>query len=533
MLKQTMVAMRDGVRLFTWCLIPDEPGQYPIAFFRTPYDEKRPVPSEREEALHRAGYAVVHQCCRGTSRSEGVHVPFQGEREDGLDTLAWIREQSFYRGEVYVFGESYNSFVHLAYLDTCPEDIKGAMLWVMPTNMYRGLTLNGVWKQDVLFPWYILEYHKNERDTPALLENYPAILRKRPLCRMFDSLYPAGCPEFEQMVLAGEEEHPWSGYGSAGDALEGLKKLKVPILLMEGWYNFYIGQVESLWAQLPEETRSRSALLIGPWDHSCQVDESWDISLPYASAPADLMVNWFDHLRLGTKLRFVREGHLTYYTLGSGSWEQAGQFPKTVPQAWFLNGGGVLSQESDKTEWRTWRYDPAVPTHFNGGANGFGSVKSGVREDREPDSGEDLVSFVSDPLEQELRIIGRIGIELTVRSDCRDTAFFVRVDVQKGGKFLPVQESIIALSTLYPDYTPGEEARITISTEPTSWLFSRGDRLRVDVASANWPVYPAHGNVAGNMVSATDQRVAHNAVKTACSRILLPVSAAANQGETL
>lgn len=523
MLQTRMVPMRDGIRLYTWCLTPDAPGQYPILFFRTPYDSTDMAPIENELALANAGYAVVHQCCRGTSRSEGVHVPFEREREDGLDTLDWIRQQPFYNGEIYVYGESYNAFVHYAYLDTCPEDIKGAMLWVMPTNMYRGATVNGIFKQDVLIPWYLMEYHKNQYDTLSLLKEYPEITKRRPLCKAVTSLYPDGCPELESVLQAGEREYPWAGSGSAGDGMNALRSLKVPILILEGWYDIYIGQARELWHEIPEEVRRRSAVLIGPWPHSCQVEESWDMDLPNGNAPKDLLLNWFDHLRTGKELNFVREGCIKYYTIGSGAWSCMADLPEVHEQVWYLNGDGSLSTQPGSSIWRSWRYDPQAPTQFRGGANGFGTVPSGIRADREPNSGGDLVSFVSAPLEKDMDITGSIEIELTVRSDCEDTAFFVRVSVLKNEKYLPVQESILTLRSQNPDYRPGDEAVVRMATDPTSWRFCKGDRLRVDVASANWPVYPAHGNVPGPMIASKETRVAKNEVKTGQSRVILPV----------
>ena len=149
-----------------------------------------------------------------------------------------------------------------------------------------------------------------------------------------------------------------------------------------------------------------------------------------------------------------------------------------------------------------------------------------MRADIAPDSGEDLISFISDPLEETITCTGDIGVALTVQSDCGDTAFFVRVDVLRDGKYLPVQESITMLRNFTTDYHPGEEIHIRMNTDATSWQFRKGDRIRVDVASSNWPSYQAHTNAAGDLWDISNNRIATNTVVTGESFITLPVEKA-------
>ena len=527
-IKEYMVSMRDGTRLFTRCILPDESGSWPIEFSRSPYVSRefsREACAAECEPFLRAGYALVHQSCRGTALSEGVFVPFEHEREDGLDTLQWLREQPFYNGEIYVQGGSYCSYVHMAYLGDCPGDVRGAMLWVMPPYMDRGMQVNGFYKQDVMTPWFIGQYHKNQIDTEKILKDYPALTLRRPLCDAIDRYYEDGCPEYAALLRDGPGGGAWTRSGGAGDARNAMRNLKIPILLMEGWYDIYIGSGYDMWEELAPSTRAASAMLIGPWPHSCRVDDSWDIALPDGDAPVDLRLNWFNHLRTGEPLNFASEGKVTYYTIGAGRWTAAdrlrhwgGELP------FYLNAGGRLDMTGGEPAERSYRYDPENPTRFEGGANAFCTVRSGVRADREPDFGPDVISFVSEPLEADIELTGGIGIELHVKSDCEDTAFFVRIDACVDGKYLPVQESITSLRRENPDYAPGSEAVVTMTTDPVSWRLSKGDRLRVDVASASWPTYMAHGNTAGPLCAQRETRAAVNTVILGRSHIVLPLA---------
>jgi len=109
------VEMSDGVRLYTEIYLSDEAPAGPVVFLRNPYC---PADSSTDDgtgafssAFVKRGYAVVCQHCRGTGRSEGDFIPFIHERRDGLETLAWIRKQPFYGGEIYPCGGRYMSAV--------------------------------------------------------------------------------------------------------------------------------------------------------------------------------------------------------------------------------------------------------------------------------------------------------------------------------------------------------------------------------------------------------------------------------------
>ena len=57
--------------------------------------------------LARRGFQVFIQSTRGTFGSGGLFRPFSSEREDGLATVAWLREQPWCDGRVSMTGASY------------------------------------------------------------------------------------------------------------------------------------------------------------------------------------------------------------------------------------------------------------------------------------------------------------------------------------------------------------------------------------------------------------------------------------------
>ena len=141
----------DGAHFFTVVLLPQAKGAFPTVIFRTPYVQSTLEMSDEavvQNCLESfqgwldRGYAVVYQHCRGQGKSTGAFVPYIHEREDGLALREWIRKQSFYSGELYLFGKSYSASLHYA---TAPfeEDIKGAVFEVQDSERYHLWYRNG------------------------------------------------------------------------------------------------------------------------------------------------------------------------------------------------------------------------------------------------------------------------------------------------------------------------------------------------------------------------------------------------------
>ena len=95
---------------FTLILMPDKVGKFPVVVTRSPYvsdtigkTEEELVEQFKNENIHWAenNYVLVFQHCRGCGKSSGDFIPYIHEREDGLALRQWIRQHSFYNGQIY------------------------------------------------------------------------------------------------------------------------------------------------------------------------------------------------------------------------------------------------------------------------------------------------------------------------------------------------------------------------------------------------------------------------------------------------
>ena len=111
--------------------------------------------------------------------------------------------------------------------------------------------------------------------------------------------------------------------------------------------------------------------------------------------------------------------------------------------------------------------------------------------------------------------------KLTVRSDCEDTCFYVRLSVRKpDGKWYLLRDDVTTLSANGGDYVPGSERLVEFRFADLAFRLEKGDAMRVDVASASPHVAP-HGTVKGNPSEVRKPKVAHNAVRAEASALTL------------
>src|SRR4030042_3516027 len=110
------ITMRDGVRLAADLYLPEGDARVPCVLIRTPY---RKEGSKKEcEWFAEKGIAVLCQDCRGKFSSEGEFYPFVNERQDGLETLRWIRKQPWSDGKIGGWGGSYVGYTQWAVSDS-------------------------------------------------------------------------------------------------------------------------------------------------------------------------------------------------------------------------------------------------------------------------------------------------------------------------------------------------------------------------------------------------------------------------------
>jgi putative CocE/NonD family hydrolase len=151
---------------------------------------------------------------------------------------------------------------------------------------------------------------------------------------------------------------------------------------------------------------------------------------------------------------------------------------------------------------------------------------------------KDVVVFQSGPLAENMEVTGPLVVTLWASSSAPDTDFTAKlIDVYPPNKDFPdgvalnIGDSIVRAR--YRDslekatlMKPGQIYKFRIELYPTSILFAKGHRVRVDISSSNFPRFDVNPNTGEPLNKNTKTAVATNTIYTDAehpSNISLPL----------
>ena len=501
----------DGGELFTVVMLPREAGQFPTVIFRSPYVRAAEEMAESElvsqyldshKAWLERGYAVVFQHCRGQGKSTGAFVPYVHEREDGLALRKWIREQSFYNGELFLVGASYTASLHYA---TAPfePDIKGAIFEVQDYERYRLWYRNGQMRSGHA-NWHFGLY----KAKCGLKKHFSmASFSRFPLKGLSADALGESAEDFEEMLDAPlRTDAFWETRFGGADARGATDHAGIPLLLTTGYNDFYLGGMFRMWEAMDENTKGMSAMLVSPYNHGDGYDKNLGLSFPMGKRKEAFgdhyRIDWLDHIRKGAELPF-QKGVITYYRAFEKGWQSDFYATETKPMEI------ALGEEA-----RSFPYDPLTPPSF---------VAEGCLRREEEKLPSDVITVYTKPFSQSVFVKGRMKLKLTVQSSAEDTSFYANISIKKPDVEYLLRHDITSLCHQLGSYRRGERVELEICFDEYAFNIEAGDALRIDVAATDQSTYAPHSNRRGAYAEQDRTEIAQNTVYLAESRLILPV----------
>lgn len=509
----------EGAKLFTVVLLPDSTGKFPVVVFRNPYVDIYENWDESDIAIEymngykewlKNGYAVVFQHCRGRGKSTGDCIPYINEREDGLVLREWIRKQDFYNGEIFLCGCSYTSSVHYT---TAPfeNDIKGAVFGVQDSERYNICYRNGFLKKALHGNWYVDMYKAKSH----MKKNYTIgsfdILPMRDFTK---TVFGENSVDFDEMIKAPNPNHEfWNTRYGGNDARGATDNVKFPVLFTTGFYDIYTGGVFDMWNSMSEESRKMAALVVSPYDHCDDFNAENSIEFPNGKTREEFgnnfKIEWFNHIRDKNKKSPFEQGKITYYRLFENKWA-TDDFASQKNTMEIKLGDRQVS----------YVYNPFDAPGFKGGlSRAFGGS---VFQDK-PNSRHDIISVYTDPFEKDTFVKGKMSAKLRVESDCEDTCFYVRISITKEQGDFGLRDDFTSLCYQLGDYAPNSAVELNFDFDEHAFLIKKGEKLRIDISSADNEHYVRHTNQKGLYSEQTTAKIAHNTVYLQKSYLTLPV----------
>ena len=480
------------------------------------------------------GYTAVIQGTRGRYESEGVYSPLVGERQDGLDTLRWLKAQPWFDGRLGMWGGSYFGYTQWVLADQTNPGPTALLLQLCSTDFYRMFHPGGAFALESALSWAVLS--RGSKDLPQwptrteLAAAYDAL----PLDHADDRV-AEDIGFFNDWVTHAERDQFWLSV----DGQDRAKRLEAPALLMAGWFDPFLPTQLADYAQIRREARPEVAraarLIIGPWAHANSV------TFPDGQTPRNYRLEslapsipWFDrHLRphgaVDRELPPVR-----LYVMGARTWRDEQEWPlaRARVASYYLHSEGransatgdgslTLVPPSVEEPADTYSYDPGNPVPTAGGA--IIGPSAGIRRQNEMEARPDVLVYTTTPLTEDLEVTGPITVVLHVMTTAPQTDFTGKlVDVHPDGSAYNVSDGILRRA-----YVAGAvPTEIQIELWPTSMVFLKGHRLRLEVSSSNYPRFDRNPNTSGQIATETSLAVARQSIHhsvTTPSRLILPV----------
>jgi predicted acyl esterase len=523
--------MRDGIKLATKVWYSE--GKHlrkPVVLSRA-YN----VSVAGQSRFNAAGYHCVGQATRGGGGADGSRFVY--DAKDGYDCIDWISKQPWGDGNVVMYGKSYWGKTQLlAALEQHP-----ALKAIVPQNM--GL---GGWKSG---------YRCYGAVALAMTAHGRAGNRT-------DLTFYKSLPLINLDVIGkGKEDPLWNAYIGAQyfdsywekismrlDGADGkIDRIKIPVFLHAGWYDYYAGVELELYNYLKRKVNATPEIRIAvsPTDHLDRLPGGR--SFPGGDKDeVGLAIRWFDNVVMGKDNGMDTEPKVTLYVMGRNEWRSYEDWPPPGTRFTRFYFGtpsgsrsGVLTTSLPQNEGSTtYTYDPDDPMMCKGGSHSWcwgdhPYVPVGSFDQSSQETRSDVLVFKTPPLEKDTEVTGPIKVKLYASSSCRDTDFVgILLDILPDGRAYNLTEGIIRArfreSQLAPPklMTPGKIYEIEIDLRATSNVFLRGHRIGLYITSSYFPLWDRNLNTGDPISTGTRIKVAHNIIYHNAehpSHIILPI----------
>jgi putative CocE/NonD family hydrolase len=550
------IPMRDGTLLQADVWLPDESGAWPVLLQRTPYRREEVSVTQRIAALEiqaalRRGIVVVVQDTRGRFSSSGDFNPFVDEAWDGHDSVAWLRTQSFCDGRIVMYGASYSGVTQVLAASENPT----GLLAISPhmatarqgeTWMYRG----GALELGFVFLWLLQSLGPEDlRRRQSMMKSQTAARASELLMELRSDPWRA----FERLPLIDESLRELAPYlsvwlepdraaASAADShtLTRLAASSPAMLVSGGWNDIFVeGSIELFELAIRRWTAGapvRDRLILGPWSHGNPSDWQGDEWLGYGAGSFELGAEQLAFFDDALNQRIPATPLVRYFRSGSNTWHAADAWPlkDTEPLTLYLGGRNLsLSRTPPASRWsHSYLSHPGNTVPTVGGATFLPGLlvgrNSGPKDQSVIESRDDVLVFTSTPLDADTEITGLVEAYLWVASSAPTCDWTVKLcEVDANGRSLSRVDGILRW-TNPAEGVGAEPVEVRVRLGHLSHLFRKGHRLRLQVASSNFPRFDRNpqSDCWPPLATRADLRAARQTIHVRpgkSSRVVIPV----------
>jgi putative CocE/NonD family hydrolase len=503
------VPMRDGAELLADHFIPTTTQPAGTLLIRGPYGRRFPFTTVFARPYASHGYHVVIQSVRGTFGSGKSFEPNVHEVADGADTVAWLRQQPWFTGSFATVGLSYLGFTQWALLVEPPPELATAIIAVGPHDFGAAMWGTGSFTLNDHLGWCDTLTHQEDGPMWRLALNQHRAKRRLahalselPLGAAGRELLGTGAPWWESFVEHSDCADPFWAPHTLDAALD---RVQVPVLLIGGWQDIFLEQTLEQYRRL-HDRGVEVALTVGPWTHTELIRKA-------AKTVTQESFEWLDtHLRgeRSTRRRSVR-----VYVTNRGWHEMPAWPPASSGRVLYLHSSGALAETTPSAATSSFRYDPADPTPTVGGR--VMADEAGYQDDTALAHRDDVLTFDSDRLSQELEAIGTPVVELSHSAHNAHVDVFVRLsEVDGNGRSRNVSDAFRRLA-------PSQgTTQVRLELDAVAHRFRAGSRIRLLIGGGSHPRFARNTGTGEPPITARRLVPVLHTVHHGSSRLVLP-----------
>ena len=530
------IPMRDGVSLNTSVCEP-RTSQAPLPFLltRTPYGIAGDTVVRNDyRYLAEDRYIFVFQDIRGRYGSEGEFImqrPLRDtadpksvdETTDTYDTVGWLlKNVPNNNGRAGALGVSYPGFLAtMAGINPHPA-MKAISPQAPMTDTWMG---DDFFHQGAFRLSYGFEYAgsmelSNDQSVPLPInrwDTYDWYLALGPLSNVNARYFRGKVPTWNAFVAHPAYDTLWRKRA----VQPALKAPAVPTLTVGGWWDQEdrFGPLATYEGLERGDTNNRNFLVMGPWNHGGWRNPARRMPVVDVGTQdtylRDVEAPWFAYY-LKDRGR-LKQPEAMLYDAGAQRWRELDSWPPKstgTPKSLYLRAGGSLSftpPEAGESPFDQYVSDPAHPVPYRPRPIEQTYDPRGSRwrtweteDQRFVTNRPDVVSWVTDPLTEDVLVAGDITARLIASTTGRDADWAVKlIDVfpdsmpdnwQLGGYQLMVAHEIMrgryrkSFSKPEP-LAANTPLAFTVDMHQQSHTFRKGHRIMVQVQSTWFPVY--------------------------------------------
>lgn len=521
------ITMSDGTKLSAQVMLPTDDdgnaieGPLPVILTQTGYNKSASGYVEGfafNSFLVEHGYAHVTVDVRGTGTSQGTWEIFsEREQLDYQEVMDWITRQPWSNGRVGTWGPSFMAITQI-YTAAWQHPAHQAMFAIVPmADAYRDIVFTGGQVNVGFIPLWIglvtglglIPAHPSPEALSTLVEHVLGTLS-------YD------IPVILQATLGVNGQNYDGPFWRTRSPIEVADQVRVPTIIIGGLRDIFQRGEPMLYEAIKPHATTK--LVIGPWSH---LDASSGAGLPADGVPDlnHMALLWFDRYLKNIDNQAETVPAVTQYVWNEDRYVRSADWPhpQATAERWFLRGNGSLSADPPATD-EPAQHTVQIPVQNLCSASSA-QWTAGVLEliplpcFQGQNSINELpllgaVTYTTAPMDADYYINGPIQADLWLASELgSDGSVAVRVtSVSPEGQSFELTNGLQTFSSraLDPErsrrldgesiqpwhpYTaesiepvePGESTLVSVEIFPSSFVIPAGHRLRVAIASSDFP----------------------------------------------